>query len=78
MKQITLAGLKPGQRGRVLESRCPPELALRLEDLGLTEGMEIACLHRSPAGSPAAYAIRGAAVALRREDAALIRVEVES
>lgn len=77
MKVIPLSLLAPGKRGRVLNNRCDPELLLRLEDLGLIEGMEITCLHRSPAGSPAAYDIRGAAVALRKRDADLIQVEAE-
>lgn len=77
MKTMTLSQLMPGKRGTVLENRCPPELLTRLEDLGMTEGMEITCLHRSPAGSPAAYDIRGAAVALRKSDADLIWVEAE-
>lgn len=77
MKETTLSRLRPGERGRVLENRCPPDLLLRLEDLGLTTGTEITCLHRSPAGSPAAYDIRGAAVALRRGDADLIWVEAD-
>lgn len=78
MGTIALSDLKPGRRAVVLENRCEPELAARLEDLGLTPGLEIRCLHRAPAGTPAAYEIRGAAIALRRRDAALILVREEA
>lgn len=74
MGTIALSELKPGRRAVVVESRCDPELAARLEDLGLTPGLEVSCLHRAPSGTPAAYEIRGAAIALRRRDAALILV----
>ena len=43
----------------------------------LPPGTEVRCLHKSPAGSPAAYEIRGAVIALRRTDAAQITVEAE-
>ena len=71
---MTLSDLRPGERATVLENRCEPALASRLEDLGLMPGLEVQCLHRAPAGTPAAYDIRGASIALRREDAAEITV----
>ncbi len=74
---VKLSELRPGQRCVVLENHCEPALAARLEDLGLTPGLEVRCLHRAPAGTPAAYEIRGAAIALRRWDAAMILVEEE-
>ena len=77
MRKMPLSGLRPGQQAVVLRNDCDPELRVRLEDLGLTPGLKVRCLHRAPSGTPAAYEIRGAAIALRREDAALIQVEVE-
>ena len=74
MERITLSRLKPGQEAMVLENRCAPALNARLEDLGLTRGLMVTCLHRAPSGTPAAYSIRGASIALRREDAELILV----
>lgn len=76
MRKMPMSGLKPGQQAVVLKNDCEPELRARLEDLGLTLGLKIRCLHRAPSGSPTAYEIRGAAIALRQEDAALIQVEV--
>ena len=77
MSRMALSQLHPGRGGVVREIRCAPALEMRLEDLGLTEGTEVRCLHKSPAGTPAAYEIRGAVIALRRGDAEQILVEAE-
>lgn len=77
MSRMALSQLSPGRGGVVREIRCAPALEMRLEDLGLTEGTEVRCLHKSPAGTPAAYEIRGAVIALRRGDAEQILVEAE-
>ena len=42
----------------------------RLLDIGLVEDTAVECLGRSPGGDPAAYLIRGAVIAIRREDSA--------
>lgn len=47
----------------------------RMRDIGLIEGTQIRCLNRSPSGDPTAYLIRGAVIALRREDSSKIIVE---
>lgn len=77
MSRMALSELPVGRGGMVTELICAPSLEIRLEDLGLTEGTEVRCLHKSPAGSPAAYEIRGAVIALRRGDAAQILLEAE-
>lgn len=77
MGRMMLSQLSPGMCGVVTEMIGTPTLEMRMEDLGLTEGTWIMCLHKSPAGTPAAYEIRGAVIALRREDAAQIMVEAE-
>lgn len=78
MKLMVLSGLTPGKSGRVVACRCDGDMAKRLEELGLIPGTEVTCLHRSPSGSPAAYDIQGAAIALRRVDAEKIWVEGEA
>jgi ferrous iron transport protein A len=77
MEQLALSKLRPGCRAVVLENHCDPALASRLEDLGLTLGSEIQCLHCAPGGSPIAYNICGAAIALRKKDAKNILVGVD-
>ncbi len=46
----------------------------RLRDIGVIEDTKIKCLQKSPAGDPTAYLIRGAVIALRKEDSADIIV----
>lgn len=47
----------------------------RLLDIGFTGGAVVRCLFAAPPGEPRAYRIRGAVIALRKEDAAFIPVE---
>ena len=47
----------------------------RLQDIGLIEGTKVKCLQKSPAGDPIAYLIRGAVIALRKEDSSGILVQ---
>ena len=48
----------------------------RLRDLGLVGGARIKCVLKSLLGDPAAYKIRGAIVAVRKEDSSAVLVEV--
>ena len=50
-------------------------LRRRFMDIGLVEGTLVECLRESPAGDPKAYLIRGAVIAIRKEDAATVFVE---
>lgn len=66
-KIITIDKLCPGEAA-VVECVAPSPLSERLRDLGLVSGTAVRCLHRGPLGDPMAYGIRGAVIALRRED----------
>jgi DtxR family Mn-dependent transcriptional regulator len=71
-----LSGLQPGARARVVDlspALRGPERR-RLLDLGLVPGTLVEVDMVSPAGDPTAYRVRGSVVALRREQANLIRV----
>ncbi|MEW5982889.1 MAG: metal-dependent transcriptional regulator [Acidobacteriota bacterium] len=72
-----LAGLKPGERGRVVEisPACRGPERRRLMDLGFVPGTIVDVDLVSPAGDPTAYRLRGSVVALRREQARLVRVD---
>lgn len=48
----------------------------RMLDLGLISDTLVEALQKSPSGDPTAYHIRGAVIALRREEASKILVEV--
>jgi DtxR family transcriptional regulator, Mn-dependent transcriptional regulator len=71
-----LVGLKPGQRATVqgLSPACRGAERRRLLDLGFVAGTEVAAEMVSPGGDPTAYRVRGTLIALRREQANLIRI----
>jgi DtxR family Mn-dependent transcriptional regulator len=76
-REIFLADLPFGQRGRVLglSAACRGSERRRLLDLGFVPGSVVEAQLVSPAGDPTAYLVRGALVALRREQARVVRIE---
>ncbi|MBR6529777.1 MAG: ferrous iron transport protein A [Firmicutes bacterium] len=48
----------------------------RLWDIGLVPGTRVKCVLKSPLGDPVAYKIRGAIIAIRKEEALRVGVEV--
>lgn len=75
-----LTRLQPGQKARIIQISPSYRGAerRRLLDLGLVPGTEIQAELRSPSGDPTAYRVRGTLIALRREQAELIRVARET
>ena len=73
---MTLADISPGDSATVqgISPRCEGPARLRLLDLGVVPGTVVEARLESAAGDPVAYDIRGALVALRREQAVLISV----
>lgn len=69
-----LSVLAVGEQARVAAIGAEGEMRRRLLDLGMVEGTCVRCLYRSPAGDPTAYLIRGAVIALRRQDAARVQM----
>ena len=71
-----LSGLALGQSAEILSvSRaCRGLERRRLMDLGIVPGTRVEAVMRSPSGDPTAYRIRGATIALRRQQADFIRV----
>jgi len=71
-----LSGLKPGAQARVIElsPACRGQERRRLLDLGFVPGTPVEVDMVSPAGDPTAYRVRGSVIALRREQAGLIRI----
>lgn len=65
---FSLSGLAVGQSARVAALNCDGQLKRRLADMGMITGTEIKCLAQSPLGDPRAYLVRGAVIALRRQD----------
>ncbi len=72
---LKLSALKPGEAARVVALRCAGFERRRLLDLGLTPGTTVECAFPGPLGEPVAYRVRGATIALRREQADRIEIE---
>lgn len=76
MKEKRLNQLAIGQSASIVSMQLPVGLRRRLFDLGMVKGTQIKALHRSPAGDPVAYAVRGSVIALRGKDTAQIWVQI--
>lgn len=72
IKMTTLDTICPGQRACVESLHCAAGLHRRLTELGFIENTELQCLYRGPCGSPIAFYVRGAVIALRACDATKI------
>ncbi|MCX6016999.1 MAG: FeoA family protein [Chloroflexi bacterium] len=70
----TLAGLDIGASGVVIKLTCIGAQRDRMMDLGILPGTRITAEMRGPMGDPTAYRIRGALIALRREQATTIHI----
>jgi len=75
-----LSDLKQGESGivRGLMPSCVGLERIRLLDLGVVNGSKISYEFASPFGSPITYKVRGTLIALRREQADKILIDVKS
>lgn len=72
---IKLNFLNIGEKGIIKKINSDSSIRRRLLDIGLINGTTIECVLKSPFGDPTAYAIRGAVIAIREEDAKKIYIE---
>jgi DtxR family Mn-dependent transcriptional regulator len=72
-----LSALRLGEKARVtgFSAACRGPERRRMLDLGIVPGTEVEAEMKSPGGDPTAYRIRGAVIALRRAQAAMIHIE---
>lgn len=75
--ETTLNRLHEGQSAMIKELCVTGALRRRLLDFGMIQGTQVACLRKSPLGSPVIYLLRGTMLAIRATDGAQIRVEAE-
>ena len=75
----TLLHVDPGASAKVagISPACQGSQRRRLLDLGVVPGTTVDVVFKSAAGDPVAYNIRGALIALRREQADWIQVEFD-
>lgn len=76
LEEEFLPSLKPGETAEVLglSPACRGTERRRLLDLGFVAGTKVEVEMISPGGDPTAYRVRGTVIALRREQASLIRI----
>ena len=73
---MTLDQLRVGQGARVIALREDCSMKRRLQDLGLLPGAQVTALMKSPLGDPTAYAVCGAVIAIRRQDAKGVEIGI--
>ncbi len=65
---MNLFDLKKGEKCLIDKILIKTDMRRRLLDIGLIKNTRVECVEVSPAGDPKAFLIRGAVIALRRED----------
>ena len=74
--RMTLDALPVGASAVVTALRATGAQRRRMLDLGFVPGSGVRALHVSPWSDPGAYGVRGAVIALRREDAGGVQIEM--
>ncbi len=79
MITLTLASLEKGQSAVItgFAPECRQEVRQRLLDLGFVRGSSISVENVSPLGDPVAYNIHNTQIALRKEDALCVLINLE-
>ena len=65
-----------GQRGRILDVTGDDAVAVRLMEMGLTDGAEIELIGFAPLGDPVEFLIRGYRLSLRKAEASRVMIEL--
>ncbi len=73
---ISLSQVPVGKKGKVEKLLAIDLPRRRMLDLGIVPGTIIEVLRKSPLGDPTAYEIRGAMIALRKEESNKILVRL--
>jgi ferrous iron transport protein A len=70
----TLDQLRVGARAAVQQVQGVDDVALRLMEMGLTPGVELAIIGEAPLGDPLELEVRGYRLSVRRSEARRIEV----
>lgn len=73
---VHMSQLNENESGCITKICAKGDIRRRLLDLGMIEGTTVECLFKSPHGDPAAFRIRGAVIALRKEDSDTIQIDM--
>ncbi len=72
---MTLDALKiPGESARVIDVTGDDAIAVRLMEMGLTEGETIELVGFAPLGDPIEFSVRGYRISLRKGEAARVMI----
>ena len=71
---MTLDELRVGQSAKIVEIAGNDGIAVRLMEMGLTDGEEISLIGFAPLGDPIEFEIRGYRLSLRRAEAKRVTV----
>lgn len=71
----TLDKMTINQKAKVQHVDENSNMQRRFLDIGITEGTDVECVLVSYGGEMKAYVIKGAVIAIRKEDANLIEIE---
>ena len=77
MKIVSVADMKVGQSGIVEALEGRGNIQHRLVDMGVVKGSRISVFKKAPLGDPVEVKIKGCAMALRMNEAAMISVAVD-
>jgi ferrous iron transport protein A len=66
---------RPGQRALILDVTGDDAVAVRLMEMGLTEGAEIELIGFAPLGDPIEYRVRGYRLSLRKAEAQRVTID---
>lgn len=72
MDSLCLSDIKCGQSAVVLDIDKKSPLKRRLMDIGIIKGTRVYCVGKSPFCDPIALLIRGAVIAIRKDDLSYI------
>jgi ferrous iron transport protein A len=74
---MKLSDLRVGQRARIVDVEGSDGIAVRLMEMGLTDGEEIALVGFAPLGDPIEFLIRGYRLSLRKSEAKRVTVKLD-
>jgi ferrous iron transport protein A len=73
----TLAGLAEGQSATIASVSGDDAIALRILEMGLTDGEEVTFVGAAPLGDPLEFSVRGYRLSLRAAEAARVELRPE-
>lgn len=71
-----LSDMNVGDKAIIKKIETEENIKRRLLDIGLINGTQVECVLKGPFNDPIAYLIRGATIAIRKDDSSKIEVDI--